>query len=133
MNFTLIFIELYAAKRYWFQIGFCYLTVLIYDLAMLNKFDYSLPEKIENAVQIKFDEWKKEDKIGRVWNKDASVWTNDDEDKWLGWLDIVETEIGNLDQYKSFAEDVKNEGFTDIVLCGMGGSSLCPGSFSRNF
>ena len=93
---------------------------------MLNQFKYFLPEKIENAVQIKFDEWKNTDNIGRIWNKDKSVWANDDEDKWLGWLEIVETEIGNLDEYKAFAEDVKNEGFTDIILCGMGGSSLCP-------
>ncbi len=100
---------------------------------MLNQFEYSLPEKIENAVQIKFDEWKTADKIGRIWNKDASVWTSDDEDKWLGWLEIVETELGNLEQYKSFAEDVKNEGFTDIVLCGMGGSSLCPEVLAETF
>ncbi|MGI8542261.1 MAG: bifunctional transaldolase/phosoglucose isomerase [Aridibacter sp.] len=100
---------------------------------MLNQFEYSLPEKIENVVQLKFDEWKNSDKIGRIWNKDASVWTNDNENKWLGWLEIVETELGNLEQYKSFAEDVKNEGFTDIVLCGMGGSSLCPEVLAETF
>ncbi|MDQ3634855.1 MAG: bifunctional transaldolase/phosoglucose isomerase [Acidobacteriota bacterium] len=100
---------------------------------MLNQFEFSLPEKIENAVQLKFDEWKNSDKIGRIWNKDASVWTNDDEHKWLGWLEIVEMEIGNLEKYKSFAEDVKNEGFTDIVLCGMGGSSLCPEVLAETF
>ncbi len=100
---------------------------------MLNKLEYSLPEKIENAVQIKLDEWKSSDSIGRIWNKDASVWTNDDENKWLGWLEIVETEIGNLADYKAFAEDVKNEGFTDIILCGMGGSSLCPEVLAETF
>lgn len=100
---------------------------------MLNQFNYSLPEKIENVVQIKFDEWKNSDKIGRIWNKDAGVWTNDDEDKWLGWLEIVEAEIGNLEQYQAFAEDVKNEGFTDIILCGMGGSSLCPEVLAETF
>ncbi len=100
---------------------------------MLNQFKYSLPEKIENAVQLKLDEWKNDDKIGLVWNKDASVWTNEDEGKWLGWLEIVETEIGKIDEYKSFAEDVKSEGFTDIVLCGMGGSSLCPEVLSKTF
>ncbi|MGI8668775.1 MAG: bifunctional transaldolase/phosoglucose isomerase [Aridibacter sp.] len=100
---------------------------------MLNQIEFTLPEKIENAVQLKFDEWKKNDKIGRIWNKDAGVWTDDDENKWLGWLEIVETELGNLDEYKSFAEDVKNEGFTDIILCGMGGSSLCPEVLSKTF
>ncbi len=100
---------------------------------MLNQFEFSLPEAIEDAVKQEFDDWKNTDKIGRVWNKDASVWSNDDENKWLGWLEIVETEIGNLESYNAFAEDVLNEGFTDIVLCGMGGSSLCPEVMAKTF
>ncbi len=106
---------------------------LIYDLEMLNQSTYSLPEKIENAVRLKFDKWKKQDKIGRIWNKDASVWTDDDENKWLGWLDIVEDEIKNIEAYQAFAEDIKNTGFSDIVLCGMGGSSLCPEVLAETF
>src|SRR6202000_2987826 len=27
--------------------------------------------------------------VRRLWAKDKSLWTNDDEDKWLGWLDVV--------------------------------------------
>ena len=100
---------------------------------MLNKFEISLPEKIENAVQLKMDEWKQGDKIGRIWNQEADVWTGDDESKWLGWLDIVGEESEKIDEYKSFAEDVKSEGFTDIVLCGMGGSSLAPEVFAETF
>ena len=100
---------------------------------MLNKFEISLPEKIENAVQLKMDEWKQGDKISRIWNQEADVWTGDDESKWLGWLDIVGEESEKIDEYKSFAEDVKSEGFTDIVLCGMGGSSLAPEVFAETF
>lgn len=107
--------------------------MLIYDLGMLNQIEFSLPEKIENAVQLKMDEWKNADKIGRIWNKDASVWTSDDENKWLGWLDIVETELNDIEQYKIFAEDVKNADFSDIILCGMGGSSLCPEVLAETF
>ncbi len=98
---------------------------------MLNQLTYSLPEELENAVQAKFDEWQKEDKIARIWAKDASVWTNEDEAKWLGWLDVVETELNHLQKYRDFAEDAKN--FSDIVLLGMGGSSLCPEVFSITF
>lgn len=93
--------------------------------------EFSLPEKIAKDVQISFDEWKNADKIGRIWNKDASVWTNDDEAKWLGWLEIVAQELNDLQKYKDFAEDAKN--FKDIVLLGMGGSSLCPEVFSITF
>ncbi len=98
---------------------------------MLNQLTYALPEDLENAVQTQFDEWKKENKIARVWAKDASVWTNDDEAKWLGFLDVVETELNDLQKYRDFAEDVKD--FSDIVLLGMGGSSLCPEVFSITF
>ena len=93
---------------------------------MLNQLTYSLPEDLQNAVQAKFDEWRKENKINRLWSKDASVWTNDDEAKWLGWLDSVEAGLSDAQKYKDFAEDVKSAGFTDVLLMGMGGSSLCP-------
>lgn len=98
---------------------------------MLNKLTYSLPEKLETAVQSKFDEWQKKNKISRVWKNDASVWTNDDEAKWLGWLNIVETELNDLQKYRDFAETAKD--YSDIVLLGMGGSSLGPEVFSITF
>ena len=60
-----------------------------------------------------------------------AVWTNEDEAKWLGWLDVVEKESSDLQKYRDFAEDVKN--FKHIVLLGMGGSSLCPEVFSLTF
>ncbi len=98
---------------------------------MLNQLTYSLPEKLETAVQSTFDGWQKENKIARVWQKEASVWTGDDEAKWLGWLDIVEAELNDLQKYRDFAEDAK--GFSDIALLGMGGSSLCPEVLSITF
>lgn len=98
---------------------------------MLNSLIYSLPEKLENAVQLKFDEWQKNDKISRIWAKDASVWTNDDEAKWLGWLDSVGVELGKIEEYKAFTEDAK--AFEAVVLLGMGGSSLCPEVLAETF
>ena len=100
---------------------------------MLNSINYSLPENIENAVQTVLGEWQKENKIARVWQKDATVWTNDDEAKWLGWLDAVEAELAKVGEYREFAEDIKNAGFTDVLLMGMGGSSLCPEVLSLTF
>lgn len=91
---------------------------------MLNSLSYSLPEDLKTAVQTSLDNWKKEDKIARLWQKDATVWTNTDEAKWLAWLDVVGAELNDLQKYKEFAEDVKQ--FDSIVLLGMGGSSLCP-------
>lgn len=98
---------------------------------MLNSLTYSLPENLKTAVQTTFDEWQNENKIYRVWQKDASVWTNADEAEWLGWLDSVAAESAKVADYKQFAEDAKQ--FESIVLLGMGGSSLCPEVLSETF
>lgn len=98
---------------------------------MLNSYTYALPEKLENAVQLKLDEWKTENKISKIWAKDASVWTNEDEAKWLGWLGSVAAELAKIEEYKAFSEDAKN--FETVVLLGMGGSSLCPEVLAETF
>jgi len=92
----------------------------------INSVSYSLPPSIEDAVRSTSETWKNDTKISRIWSKDASVWTNDDESKWLGWLDIVEQELGELEKFRDLASDIESSGFTDILLMGMGGSSLCP-------
>ena len=99
---------------------------------MLNSITYQLPEKLETAARAAFDEWTREDKIARIWAKDASVWTAEDESKWLGWLDSVEAELAKIQEYKDFSDDVKTN-FTDVLLMGMGGSSLCPEVLSITF
>jgi transaldolase/glucose-6-phosphate isomerase len=58
----------------------------------------------------------------RLWARDKSFWTGADEDKWLGWLDIVSRDLGDLKQLNAFAATAKR--MTDVVLIGMGGSSL---------
>ncbi len=98
---------------------------------MLNSYTYSLPENLENAVREKLDEWKNQNKISKIWAKDAGVWTGDDEAKWLGWLESVSAELSRIEEYKAFAEDAKN--FEKVVLLGMGGSSLCPEVLAETF
>jgi transaldolase/glucose-6-phosphate isomerase len=85
-----------------------------------------LPEKLEALVNASLDDWKKNDKVRRLWQRDASVWTGSDEAQWLGWLDITEQQLANLDCFKKVAADVKKAKFKHALLLGMGGSSLCP-------
>ena len=68
--------------------------------------------------------WTKKGFIRSLWAKDTSVWTSSDEDKWLGWLDAPTTAKANLASLEAFAAKVKAEGWSDVVLLGMGGSSL---------
>lgn len=59
----------------------------------------------------------------RLWAKDPGLWTGSDEAQWLGWLDLPGAE-GPADALRRFAGDVRADGLTDVLLLGMGGSSL---------
>ena len=52
------------------------------------------------------------------------MWTNRDESKYLGWLDIVVEQLDNLSALQAFRKDIVDSEFEYIVLLGMGGSSL---------
>jgi transaldolase / glucose-6-phosphate isomerase len=70
--------------------------------------------------------------IEGIWERDATTWTGSDEAQWLGWLDEplhVQERLGNIAR---FAEDLQDE-VDDVVLCGMGGSSLAPEVLRRSF
>lgn len=68
----------------------------------------------------------------RLWNGDKELWTGEDEDRWLGWLDIASVELSQLDIFQSVAKEVVDR-FTFCVLLGMGGSSLCTEVLTRTF
>src|SRR5207253_2132999 len=76
------------------------------------------------AVAKSSEEWRAAAKIRRLWSKDKSVWTGDDENKWLGWLDSPAK--ADIADYEDFAARVKGQKFTDAIVFGMGGSSLGP-------
>ncbi|HKP68325.1 MAG TPA: bifunctional transaldolase/phosoglucose isomerase, partial [Pyrinomonadaceae bacterium] len=99
----------------------------------LNLVSYTLPPEINDAVEAEIESWKTENKIRRIWDKDATVWTNDDESKWLGWLDIVDREIQHTKPYRVLSADIEGTGFSHCVLMGMGGSSLCPEVLALTF
>ncbi len=77
----------------------------------------------------------------RVWQKDGTVWVTDPEDaartpdltNRLGWLTIPEMMHEDLDTLTNFAQEIRDEGFTHVVLLGMGGSSLAPEVFMKTF
>lgn len=100
---------------------------------MLNTMEYSLPPAIEADVNTTLATWQRDDKVARMWAKDASVWTDEDEGKWLGWLTIVGEELADTQKYTELAKDIDDAGFTDVLLMGMGGSSLCPEVLAMTF
>ncbi len=87
---------------------------------------YKLPEHLAGQVKTNIDDWRTGDKVRRFWQHDASLWTGTDEANWMGWLDITADQIAHSDKLRAVVADVKKENFADILLLGMGGSSLCP-------
>ena len=51
----------------------------------------------------------------------------------LGWLTIAERMLGEVDDLRAFADRVREDGLHDVVLLGMGGSSLAPEVLRRSF
>jgi len=92
----------------------------------VNRLAYKLPKQLQAAVSDSLADWKNNNKVARLWQKDASLWTNTDENKWLGWLAITEQQLANLATLQQFAAEVKKAKFKHVLLLGMGGSSLCP-------
>jgi transaldolase/glucose-6-phosphate isomerase len=92
----------------------------------VNKQTYKLPSLLASAVSASLDDWNKNNKVARLWQKDASLWTGTDESNWLGWLTITEEQLARINALKQIAEDVKKSRFKHALLLGMGGSSLCP-------
>ena len=66
----------------------------------------------------------------RFYNHDATLWKNEEAhtsiiNNSLGWTNVYDWTLDRIQEVKIFAEEVKKE-FTDVVLMGMGGSSLAP-------
>jgi transaldolase/glucose-6-phosphate isomerase len=99
----------------------------------LNPMSYTLPPAIDAAVKEALEDWRKDGKIRRLWHADASLWTESDEAKWLGWLGIVDEQQKGVAALENFARDVRSAGFSDVLLLGMGGSSLGPEVFAETF
>jgi transaldolase/glucose-6-phosphate isomerase len=99
----------------------------------LNAMTYKLPAELETDVQSALEEWRKEGKVRRLWAADASLWTEEDEAKWVGWLGIVDQQLKGVAHLQDFADEVKEAGFTDVLLLGMGGSSLGPEVLGETF
>jgi transaldolase / glucose-6-phosphate isomerase len=76
------------------------------------------------SVDAELESWTKKGNVRRLWAKDTALWSGTDENKWLGWLDIAKREKAGLAALEDFAERVKREAWSDVVLLGMGGSSL---------
>ncbi|HMF25646.1 MAG TPA: bifunctional transaldolase/phosoglucose isomerase [Pseudolabrys sp.] len=92
----------------------------------INSQSVSLPNALRKAVDSTLEQWRRVGNVRRLWAGDAKLWTGADENQWVGWLDIIDTERKRLDELNDLAANIRRENFLYAVLLGMGGSSLGP-------
>ncbi len=70
-----------------------------------------------------------------IWSKDHGLWQDkpDEISNRLGWLDLPGSMTDAVGPIEEFAEKVFDEGFTKVLLIGMGGSSLASEFFEKSF
>jgi transaldolase/glucose-6-phosphate isomerase len=85
--------------------------------------DEALAEMAENQI------------LSRIWEHDHTVWKPSPTEitNRLGWLTIPDVMLENLQHVEALAESVRADGYTHVLLLGMGGSSLAPEVFRRTF
>jgi len=93
-----------------------------------------LEQRTDQAIQAA----AAEDVVKRIWRKDATLWKDDEASQKvirnaLGWLTVPDEMIGVVDELTEFADLIRQRGFQTVMVCGMGGSSLCPAVFARTF
>src|SRR5438067_2588299 len=96
---------------------------------------YSLA-KLQPAVDARIAQLQKDDAPRRLWAKDSTLWTanpakrEEIRDR-LGWLSVGEKMLEHASELRELARDGRT--YSDVVLLGMGGSSLCPDVLRNTF
>src|SRR3989440_2380876 len=91
---------------------------------------------LQPAVDQQLARLQKDDAPRRLWAKDSTLWSADPAKRQeirdrLGWLDVADKMLEKKDQLVALGKEGKE--YTDVVLLGMGGSSLCPDVLRNTF
>ncbi len=92
---------------------------------------FRIPDDLRGAVETAMQHALDGGWVDRAWNRDATLWSADESARAtianrLGWLHAPEAFLEDVDELRAFADGIREEGFAQAVLCGMGGSSLAP-------
>jgi transaldolase/glucose-6-phosphate isomerase len=98
-------------------------------------------DNYQSSVDIRLKAWNAANVATRIWSVDGTVWVADLEQmaqtseltNRLGWLTLPDQMLEEVGTLTAFVEDVEEAGFREIVLLGMGGSSLAPQVFVETF
>ena len=95
-----------------------------------------IPDVLQTTVAEQLTRASDEDVANRIAREDATLWgpsgTPEVVNR-LGWLTIAERMLGKLGDLELFAAESHDDELQDVVLLGMGGSSLAPEVLRRSF
>jgi len=94
-----------------------------------------------HSVEARLRAWEKDHIPERVWGKDGTVWASnpaeaarsEDLTNRLGWLTAPNMMADEVKMLQEFSREIRESGFSQVVLLGMGGSSLAPEVFVKTF
>jgi len=99
----------------------------------------ALPLELRDAMRDALAEAEEADLIERIWTKDASLWKSEPAQQKiinnsLGWLTVPCQMLAAAEELKTFADIIRvSQQFRHVMVCGMGGSSLCPEVLRQTF
>jgi transaldolase / glucose-6-phosphate isomerase len=91
---------------------------------------------LQPAVDAQLSKLQKDDAPRRLWAKDSTLWSADPSKRQeihdrLGWLDVADKMLERADEFRDLARQARK--LSDVVLLGMGGSSLAPDVLRHTF
>jgi len=90
------------------------------------------------AIDAALKEAEQVELVKRIWRHDASLWKADEASQKiiknaLGWLTVIDEMLKVVDDLAEFGDTMRKRGFKQVMVCGMGGSSLCPEVLAQTF
>jgi glucose-6-phosphate isomerase/transaldolase/glucose-6-phosphate isomerase len=97
--------------------------------------DRSFPSELQSLVAAASARLSASHAVERLWARDHRLWKQDPADitNRLGWLTIIEYMKDRTEELRTFAALAKKRAIRDVVLLGMGGSSLGPEVLRASF
>lgn len=105
--------------------------------AVINTMEYELGSSTA-ALEKRLHSMEEEHFNKRIWNRDTSLWKDDEESaeaisNSLGWLDVASKTASAVPHILQFVREVRADGFTHVVILGMGDTSMAPQVFKHIF
>jgi len=96
------------------------------------------PGYLAEAYQEESNRLRAGEALQKMWAREPGLWKDDPEHariiaNRLGWIGVLDSMRAEAAALQDLARDIRDSGVNDIVLLGMGGSSLAPEVFSLIF